>query len=123
MFVVLDCSACMLEKDLKPSRMFCVIKVKKFRKFKYKNLKLFKQKFKHFKLLEKFAFSFFDQNPISQLGLIITRNKTAEKHCDLVGNPRKFVDSLHKLKDKLCQGEPSLQNSLENSINVLKYID
>ena len=50
------------------------------------------------KLLENFAFSYFDQNPISQLGLIITSDKLAIKHCELVGNPKKFVDLLHKLK-------------------------
>jgi len=99
MFVVLDSSACMYEKDLKPSRYVCLIK-----------------------LLEKFAFSYFDQNPISQLGLILTRNKQAEKHCDLVGNPKKFVDSLQKLREKTCAGEPSLQNSLELAMNVLKHI-
>jgi transcription initiation factor TFIIH subunit 2 len=74
------------------------------------------------KLLEKFAHSYFDQNPISQLGLILTRNKTAEKICDLVGNPKKFIDKLQSLKEKLCQGEPSIQNSLELSIYTLKYL-
>ena len=46
--------------------------------------------------------------------------QTAEKVCDLVGNPKKFIDKLQSLKDKLCQGEPSIQNSLELSISTLK---
>ena len=71
-------------------------------------------------LLEKFAHSYFDQNPISQLGLILTLNKTAEKICDLVGNPKKFIDKLDTLKNKICQGEPSIQNSLELSNYTLK---
>lgn len=99
MFIVVDGSLCMNEKDLKPTRYLSVIK-----------------------LLEKFAHSYFDQNPISQLGLILTRNKIAEKVCDLVGNPRKFIEKLHLLKDKLCQGEPSIQNSLDLSIYTLKNI-
>lgn len=70
--------------------------------------------------MEKFAFSFFDQNPISQLGLIVTRNKSAEKISDLVGNPKKFVDKIQGLKEKGCQGEPSLQNALELSLASLK---
>lgn len=65
-------------------------------------------------------FSFFDQNPISQLGLIVTRNKTAEKICDLVGNPKKFLDKLHTLKEKICQTEPSIQNSLELCMSTFK---
>jgi hypothetical protein len=40
--------------------------------------------------------------------------------CDLVGNPKKFIDKLHSLKDKICQGEPSIQNSLELSNYTLK---
>ena len=97
MFIVIDASACMTLKDLKPSRFLCVLK-----------------------LLEKFAHSYFDQNPISQLGLILTKNKTAEKICDLVGNPKKFVEKLHTLKEKVCQTEPSIQNSLELCISTFK---
>jgi transcription initiation factor TFIIH subunit 2 len=99
MFVVIDNSACMSEKDIKPSRYLCVLK-----------------------FLEKFVHSYFDQNPISQLGLIITRNKIAEKICDLVGNPKKITDKLSGLKEKLCQGEPSIQNSLELSLATLKNV-
>ncbi len=98
MYIILDASSAMVEKDLKPSRLNCVIK-----------------------LLENFAFSYFDQNPISQLGLIITSDKLAIKHCELVGNPKKFVDLLHKLKKIETKGEPSIQNALELSMKTLKY--
>lgn len=43
------------------------------------------------KLLEDFIEEFFYQNPISQLGVIITRNKRAEKISDLAGNSRKHI--------------------------------
>ncbi|CAF0717903.1 unnamed protein product [Brachionus calyciflorus] len=99
MFVVIDSSSCMNDKDLKPNRLICVLKQ-----------------------VEKFAYSFFDQNPISQLGLIVTRNKSAEKVCDLVGNPKKFTDKIQVVKEKGCQSEPSLQNSLELSLAALKHV-
>ena len=76
----------------------------------------------YLQFLEKFAFSYFDQNPISQLGLIITNDKLAIKHCELVGNPKKFVDSLQKLKKIEVKGEPSIQNAIELAIKTLKYI-
>jgi hypothetical protein len=41
--------------------------------------------------LEGFIDEFFDQNPISQVGIIITRNKRAEKISELAGNPRKHI--------------------------------
>jgi transcription initiation factor TFIIH subunit 2 len=127
MYIVVDTSICMVEKDLKPSRILCILK-----------------------LLEKFIFSFFDQNPISQVGVLITRNKTTEKFCDLMGNPRyhwscfqivptlviisiyfvcyfffisrKIVDKLKTISEKYCQGEPSMQNSLEMSMQYLKHL-
>ena len=42
--------------------------------------------------------------------------------CDLVGNPKKFVDKLQTLKDRGCGGEPSIQNSLELSLSTLRGI-
>lgn len=56
----------------------------------------------YLKLLEDFIEEFFYQNPISQLGVIITRNKRAEKISDLAGNSKKhikviFVSLLHIL--------------------------
>lgn len=38
-----------------------------------------------FQLLEYFVEEYFDQNPISQLGIIITKNKRAEKVSELGG--------------------------------------
>jgi transcription initiation factor TFIIH subunit 2 len=52
----------MLDTDLKPTRIDLV-----------------------FSLAEQFVNEFFDQNPISQLGLIITRDGLAEKLTELGG--------------------------------------
>jgi len=38
-----------------------------------------------FQLLEYFIEEYFDQNPISQLGIIVTKNKRAEKITELGG--------------------------------------
>jgi len=62
LFVVLDLSLSMEEKDLPPSR-----------------IELSAQ------LLEEFIMEYFDQNPISQLGVIVTRDGLAEKLTELSG--------------------------------------
>ncbi len=51
---------------------------------------------------------------------MFTRGKTAEKVSDLVGHPKKFIDKLQSLRDTACQGEPSIQNSLELCLSSLK---
>ena len=46
--------------------------------------------------MQGFIDEFFDQNPISQMGIIITKNKRAEKISELAGNPRKHIKVLVK---------------------------
>jgi transcription initiation factor TFIIH subunit 2 len=97
MFVIVDSSQVMSDKDLKPNRLTCALKV-----------------------LEDFVREFFDQNPISQLGVISTKDGKAEKVLDLNGNP-------HVLSKTLCgnwsvSGELSLQNALSLAMNSLKHI-
>ena len=61
-------------------------------------------------------------NPISQIGLIITRNKRAELISELAGNPRQHIENIKRLSEEEneCSGEPSLQNSLELTIQTLR---
>ncbi|XP_014224932.1 general transcription factor IIH subunit 2 [Trichogramma pretiosum] len=99
MYLILDCSESMTNQDLKPTRFLCSIK-----------------------LLEDFIEEFFYQNPISQLGVIITRNKRAEKITDLTGNPKKPIKDLQALQQTSFTGEPSLQNSLELALKTLKML-
>lgn len=52
--------------------------------------------------MEKFVEEFFDQNPLSQLGVIAIKNKRAEKITELSGNIRKHIKAvqgyvLHKI--------------------------
>ncbi|KAH3827488.1 hypothetical protein DPMN_129423 [Dreissena polymorpha] len=92
-------SASMNDQDLRPTRLVCSLK-----------------------LLEHFIEEYFDQNPISQLGVIVTKNKRAEKITELGGNPRRHISAVQKLKERTCQGEPSLQNSLELAMQTLRHM-
>uniref|UniRef100_A0A8C2W783 General transcription factor IIH subunit n=1 Tax=Cyclopterus lumpus TaxID=8103 RepID=A0A8C2W783_CYCLU len=97
--LVVDCSRSMEDQDLKPNRLTASLK-----------------------LIETFVEEYFDQNPISQLGIITTKNKRAEKLTDLAGNPKKHIVALKKAVDTVCLGEPSLYNSLHLAIQTLKHM-
>ena len=70
--------------------------------------------------MEHFLEEFFYLNPISQLGLIATRNKRAEIVSELGGNPKKHMECLKRLADASGKGDPSLQNSLDLAVQTLK---
>ncbi|XP_054630849.1 general transcription factor IIH subunit 2 [Dunckerocampus dactyliophorus] len=99
LFVVIDCSRSMEDQDLKPNRLTATVK-----------------------LMEAFIDEYFDQNPISQVGIIVTKNKRAEKLTDLAGNPKKHIAALKKAVDTVCLGEPSLYNSLNLALQTLKHM-
>ncbi|XP_041957842.1 general transcription factor IIH subunit 2 [Alosa sapidissima] len=99
LFVVVDTSRTMDDQDLKPNRLTSTLK-----------------------LLEFFVDEYFDQNPISQIGIITTKNKRAEKLTDLAGNPKKHITALKKAVDTTCIGEPSLYNSINLAMLTLKHM-
>ncbi|CAN8015423.1 unnamed protein product [Ixodes persulcatus] len=99
LYIIVDFSEAMSEPDLKPSRLVCTLK-----------------------MLELFVEEFFDQNPISNVGVISTSNKRAQKLFDLVGNASKVVEALRSATNKVPSGEPSLQNSLELAAEVLRHL-
>lgn len=99
LYVVVDTSRTMEDQDLKPNRLTSTLK-----------------------LLEYFVEEYFDQNPISQMGIITTKNKRAEKLTDLAGNPKKHIADLKKAKDTTCVGEPSLYNSLSLAMQTLRHM-
>uniref|UniRef100_A0ACB8ER87 General transcription factor IIH subunit 2 n=1 Tax=Sphaerodactylus townsendi TaxID=933632 RepID=A0ACB8ER87_9SAUR len=99
LYVVVDGSRTMEDQDLKPNRLTCTLK-----------------------LLEYFVEEYFDQNPISQVGIIVTKGKRAEKLTELSGNPRKHVAALKKAVDMSCNGEPSLYNALNLATQTLKHM-
>ena len=73
LYLIIDCSRSMSKKDdaLKPSAFECC---KRFG--------------------EEFINQYFDQNPISQLGLIITRNSQAKRVTELTTNPKSHIEKL-----------------------------
>jgi len=99
LYLLIDLSECMGNQDLKPTRLHCTIK-----------------------LLESFIDEYFYLNPISQLGIVTTSNKRAEKVSEMTGNPRKHTEVLRSLSSRQCSGEPSLQNSLELILSSLKHM-
>ncbi|KAK7164433.1 hypothetical protein R3I94_002977 [Phoxinus phoxinus] len=99
LFVIIDSSRSMEDHDLKPNRLTSTLK-----------------------LMEYFVEEYFDQNPISQIGIITTKNKRAEKLTDLAGNPKKHIAALKKAVDSTCVGEPSLYNSLNVAMQTLKHM-
>lgn len=98
-FLVLDASSAMSDQDLKPWRLKAAAK-----------------------LLEYFVEEYFDQNPISQLGVLFSQNKRAEKITELGGNPRRHINALQTLANRTCQGEFSLQNSLDLALSHLRHM-
>lgn len=72
-------------------------------------------------LLTKFITSFFSENPIAQLGIIVMRDGRAQKLTDLSGNKRIHLEAITK-EGPNCQGEASLQNALELSLGLLNEI-
>ncbi|KAI8388121.1 Ssl1-like-domain-containing protein [Radiomyces spectabilis] len=90
LFLVIDLSDAMNEKDLRPSRLELTLTY-----------------------AQQFVIEFFDQNPISQLGIIVTRDGIAEKLTELSGNPSDHIRALKAKKNNETSGEPSLQNALQ----------
>ncbi|PRP79298.1 TFIIH subunit [Planoprotostelium fungivorum] len=97
-FVVLDLSKSILDKDMKPSRLTVAVKT-----------------------VEAFILDYFDQNPLSQMGVIVARSSLAEKITELSGNPSKHISTLTSTSTNVS-GEFSLQNSLEVARSTLCYV-
>ncbi|KAJ2304266.1 hypothetical protein IWW55_002515 [Coemansia sp. RSA 2706] len=71
-------------------------------------------------LLARFVSEFFDQNPISQLSVVATKDGLAERLTELSSNPADHVRALQAKSNRDLAGEPSLQNALELSMHALK---
>lgn len=88
--LVLDLSSAMSEKDLRPTRLILTI-----------NYTL------------GFIREYFEQNPISQLGILGMREGLAIRISDMSGNPNDHVDKVKQLRSTDPKGNPSLQNALD----------
>lgn len=101
--VIIDGSLVMLEKDLRPTRFSMMLS-----------------------LLQEFVVEYFDQNPISQLGIIMMRNGVSNLISEVNGLPQYHLDKIRQLKSRQHnkyepKGDPSLQNALEMARSLLMY--
>eukprot|EP00116_Pleurobrachia_bachei_P011299 sb/3471561/ len=88
LFVVLDQSQNMEDTDLKPCRFICLKR-----------------------LTEGFIMEFYDQNPISQIGLIMGRSGKGYKVSELSSNINKHASIVQQQSG--CEGQFSLFNTLQ----------
>lgn len=88
--LILDLSIAMIEKDLRPTRHLLTINY-----------------------TVGFIREFFEQNPISQLGILGMRDGIAIRVSDMSGNPNDHINAVKALRGTDPKGSPSLQNALE----------
>ena len=99
LFLILDLSESMTDRDMRPSRLELSTKY-----------------------AAEFVAEFFDQNPISQLAIVGTRDGMAERISNLGGNPVEHIKTLQHKKRLLASGEPSLQNALNMARSGLAWV-
>ncbi|KAF9869336.1 tfiih basal transcription factor complex p47 subunit [Colletotrichum karsti] len=88
--LVLDMSFAMTEKDMLPNRYRVA-----------------------WAYAADFVKEYFEQNPISQLGIIGMRDGVALRISDMSGNPTDHLEKLKSFEGQEPSGNPSLQNALE----------
>jgi len=70
-----------------------------------------------------FSRAFFDENPLSSLGVVCTRNGKVERLCELTKSMRKVEDALLALQTGgASSGSATLQNCLELSMSMFNYV-
>lgn len=88
--LMLDLSSAMAEKDLRPTRLLLTINY-----------------------TVEFIREFFEQNPISQLGILGMRDGIGIRVSDMSGNPNDHINAVKALRATEPKGNPSLQNALD----------
>ncbi|KAF2722029.1 TFIIH basal transcription factor complex, subunit SSL1 [Polychaeton citri CBS 116435] len=88
--LILDLSTAMTEKDLRPTRYLLTLTY-----------------------TIAFIHEYFEQNPISQLGILGMRDGIAISVSDMSGNPTDHISAVKGLRSLDPKGNPSLQNALE----------
>jgi len=97
LYVVIDLSRAANEEDFRPNRLSVVGQC-----------------------ATSFIREYFNQNPLSQLGIIVARNGVAERLTELSGSPEAHVKALRETLD--ASGDFSLQNTLNVARTSLKSI-
>lgn len=100
LMLVLDMSFAMAEKDLLPNRYLLTLNY-----------------------AVDFVREYFEQNPISQLGIVGMRDGIAVRISDMGGNPTEHIEKLRTWAEQQePQGNPSLQNALEMCRGALLFV-
>lgn len=100
LMLAIDMSFAMAEKDLLPNRYILTLNY-----------------------AVDFVREYFEQNPISQLGIIGMRDGVAIRISDMSGNPAEHIEKLREwVAEQEPQGNPSLQNALEMCRGALLYV-
>lgn len=94
--LVLDMSETMRSNDLKPTRAALVVSA-----------------------TSEFIREFFDQNPISQLSIVVTRDDGATRLSPLSSNPTAHIEAIHKALRLGPLGTASLQNAADLARRIL----
>lgn len=98
MILVVDLSTAMMEKDFRPTRYLVTLKY-----------------------AMEFIREFFEQNPISQVGIVGMKDGVAERISEMSGNPVEHITALQRLRQGEPKGSPSLQNALDMARAGLLY--
>lgn len=96
LILILDLSQSMSEKDLRPTRYLLTLRY-----------------------AQEFVVEFFEQNPISQLGVLGMRDGLAVRISNMSGNPTEHISAIQALRAQDPKGHPSLQNALEMARGAL----
>ncbi|KAK9459650.1 Ssl1-like-domain-containing protein [Lipomyces oligophaga] len=99
LMLIIDLSNAMADKDLRPTRYQLSLTYS-----------------------IQFITDYFEQNPISQLGIIGMKDGLAALISQLGGNPNDHISALQALKKQEPSGDPSLQNSLEMARGALYHV-
>lgn len=97
--LVLDMSFAMTEKDMLPNRYRVA-----------------------WAYAADFVKEYFEQNPISQLGIVGMRDGVALRISEMSGNPTDHLEKLKEFEGQDPSGNPSLQNALEMCRGALLYV-
>ncbi|EME31302.1 transcription initiation factor TFIIH subunit H2 isoform 2 [Galdieria sulphuraria] len=71
---------------------------------------------------QKFLYSYFNENPISQLAVVVLRDGVAEKLSSMGSNPRQHSEVVKNANQKGFYGNCSLQNGLDVALSLLHSI-
>jgi transcription initiation factor TFIIH subunit 2 len=102
MTLAVDCSASLLEKDMRPNRLHAVKEC-----------------------TESFISQYFDQNPISQMSVIATADRSSIKLTELSGNPKHHLQAVSDIgnsRNLTPKGVPSIQSVLITAMGILRHI-